>query len=129
MLPAYHNWQLVVLDKRANDYRPGDVVAFRCEGLNAVLVKRIAAGPGDTVQILNGTLYVNGEISRVYSEKGIFEYAGMLSDSLTLDDGEYIVIGDNIAQSRDSRYAEVGIVEADDIIGKLIGAKPAQTGP
>ena len=129
MLPAYHNWQLVVLNKRPNDYRPGDVIAFRCEGLNAVLVKRIAAGPGDTVQILNGTLYVNGEISRIFFEKGIFEYAGMLSDSLTLDDREYIMIGDNIAQSRDSRYAEVGIVEMDDIIGKLIGAKPAQTGP
>lgn len=127
MLPSYHSWQIVVLDKRVSDYYLGDVIAFRCGELNAVLVKRIAAGPGDTVRILDGTLMVNGEISRVYPEKEVFDYAGMLSATVMLKDSEYIVIGDNIVESKDSRYDMVGIIHANDIIGKLIGAKSVQT--
>ena len=52
MAPTYHNLQLVVLDKRGEAYEPGEVIAFSCDGLNAVLVKRVVAGPGDTAQIV-----------------------------------------------------------------------------
>ena len=120
MLPTYHNLQLTVLDKRINTWEQGDVVAFRCDGLNAVLVKRIVACPGDSVYIYGGTLYVNGEISRVYGDAFAFDFAGLLREPVTLDEDEYIVIGDNIAQSKDSRYPEVGVVRADSIIGRVM---------
>lgn len=42
MTPTYHNLQLVVLDKHDREYAVGDVIAFRCDGLDCVLVKRIA---------------------------------------------------------------------------------------
>ena len=121
MAPAYHSWQLVALDKRARDLRAGDVIAFRCDGLDAVLVKRVAAGPGDTAQIVDGTLLVNGETSRVYGKGFAFAYDGILAAPITLGEDEYIVIGDNIAESRDSRYPEVGIVNGKTIIGRVMG--------
>ena len=122
MVPAYHNLQPVILDKLRRDYRPGDGIAFWCEGLKSVLVKRVAAGPGDRVVIEGGTLYVNGEISRVYSREGLFDNAGVLAQPVVLGAGEYIVIGDNIAESLDSRDAAVGVVKAESILGRIIGS-------
>ena len=119
MLPSYHNMQLVVLDKHNREYHAGDVIAFRCEGLSAVLVKRIAACGGDTARIVDGTFYVNGEVSALY-EEGSFDYAGILEEEVKLSAGEYIVIGDNIAVSKDSRNPEVGIVQEATIIGRII---------
>lgn len=120
MAPAYHHLQLVVLDKRADAYAPGEVIAFRCDGLDAVLVKRVIAGPGDTAQIDDGTLLINGVISTIYPVKCAFEYAGLLEECVAMGEGEYVVIGDNLAQSKDSRYPEVGIIEAGDIFGRVI---------
>ena len=41
MEPTYHNYQIVILDKRQpKEYQVGDVIAFNCEGLNSNLVKR-----------------------------------------------------------------------------------------
>ncbi len=119
MLPSYHNMQLVVLDKHNREYHAGDVIAFRCEGLSAVLVKRIAACGGDTAQIIDGTFYVNGEVSALH-EEGSFDYAGILEEEVKLSTGEYVVIGDNVAESKDSRYPEIGIVQEETMIGKII---------
>ena len=123
MVPAYHNLELTVLDKRKTAYQPGDVIAFRCEELHAVLVKRVAAVPGDSVQVVNGTLLVNGGISEVYPEEGCFSYSGILAEPVTLADGEYIVIGDNLEESKDSRYDTIGPVKEQLIIGKVLGSK------
>lgn len=120
MQPAYRHLQLVVLDKRGREYTYGDVVAFGCSGLHAVLVKRIAAVPGDSVQIRDGTLFVNHRKSRIYPEEGIFSYAGEASAEIVLSGREYFVIGDNVGVSRDSRYEEVGLVEGHCILGYVL---------
>lgn len=118
MEPAYHSLQLVVLNKNFSDddITPGKVVAFRCRGVNAVLVKRIAAVPGQSVVIKNATLYVDGVPSDTYP-KGSFNYSGILTSPVLLKDDEFIAIGDNIAESVDSRYEEIGIVKRDSILG------------
>lgn len=119
MLPGYHNLQVVVLEKHSREYHTGDVIAFQCDNLSAVLVKRIAAGEGDTVQIIDATLYVNGEASPLY-EKGSFERAGLLERRTRLASDEYIVIGDNTAESKDSRNTDIGIITKEKIIGKIL---------
>ena len=119
MRPAYRSLQLVLLDKRGGSYRIGDVIAFRCEGLSAVLVKRIAAAGGDTAQIVEGTLYVNGAPAPGYAE-GAFTYAGLLEDTVSLPADAYIVIGDNVGESKDSRFEQVGLVHAEDVLGRII---------
>lgn len=120
MEPSYHHLQPVLLDKQDKEYTVGDVVAFDCKELSAVLVKRIVARPGDTVVIDDGTLYRNGEASELYSP-GVFSYAGLLDHNLILGSRQYAVIGDNLNESKDSRYPEVGIVEEDNIRGIVIG--------
>lgn len=119
MLPAYNHLQLVLLNRHDRDYTYGDVIAFSCDGLSCVLVKRIAACSGDTVVIKDGILYVNGLISNVYPPDKCFQYAGLLSDEITLKQGTYLVLGDNAAESKDSRYPEVGLVMEADIFGKI----------
>ena len=119
MSPAYHNMQLVLLDKYSKTYSSEDVIAFSSEGLSAVLVKRIAAVPGDIVQIKDEALYVNGLKNSYYCDEK-FSYAGIAQDAIQLGEGQYFVIGDNVEESKDSRFEEVGVVYKDNIIGKVI---------
>ena len=120
MLPAYHNMQLVLMDRHSQDYTYGDVVVFRCSGLDTVLIKRIAACPGDEVFIRESRLCVNGDASTVFPQEYLFEYAGIAENPLQLTANQYFVIGDNIEKSKDSRYLKVGCVSADSIKGKLL---------
>ena len=119
MEPTYHNFQFAILDKRAQTYNAGDVLAFRCPGLRATLIKRVAAVPGDTVCISDETLYVNGKRSTIYPNDR-FSYAGILAEPVILGDDEYIAIGDNQEESKDSRYESVGVVSQRQIIGKVV---------
>ena len=112
--------QLVFLEKVTRSYDLGDVIAFRCDGLQATLVKRIVAGPGNTVQILDGTLYVNGKISVIYPEEGCFSDAGILSGPVDLKSDEYFVIGDNFEKSKDSRYETVRPVKRESIMERVM---------
>ena len=119
MEPTYHNMQLVLLDKHSKEYSKGDVAAIDCPGLSATIVKRIVAVPGDSVQIENGSLLVNGGISSYYADQ-TFDYVGMLAEKIVLSEEEYVVIGDNVLQSKDSRYEEVGIVRENQLTGRII---------
>lgn len=120
MEPAFHSGQLVLLRKNVNDFYVGDVVAFRSEPLKGILIKRIAAGPGDTIQIIDGTLYLNGAPETEAIEGKSIEFAGSVAEPVTLQDEEYFVLGDNVARSKDSRYHEIGCVRQMDIIGKVV---------
>ena len=122
MVPTYHSWEFVLLDKHKTEYQRGDVIAFRCEGVKSVLIKRIAAVPGDTVAIQDGVLLVNGEKESPAPET----QPGDAPLPLTLGPGEYFVLGDNRAQSKDSRYKIVGTVNAEDILGRAIPNKAMQ---
>lgn len=62
MSPTYKNFSLVVIDKRADNYKVGDVIAFRKDNIDGVIVKRIAGCPGDTEYSLGeGEYYVLGD--------------------------------------------------------------------
>lgn len=121
MEPAYSHMQLVVLNRHDRVFDQGDVIAFRCDGLSSVLVKRVIAGPSDTAQIADGTLLINGQISRIYPDTGSIAYPGILAEPVTLGQGQYLVLGDNLSESKDSRYGEVGIVSETSIFGKICG--------
>lgn len=120
MYPSFYDKQLVLLDKHSRGYKANDVIAFYCEELKMNLVKRIVAVPGDSVMIADGVLYVNGERNFSNQALGIIEYGGIAEQEIILKDGQFFVLGDNVAESKDSRYAEIGIVYEKDIIGKVI---------
>lgn len=123
MAPSYKHLQMVLLNRHSRDYTYGDVVAFYSDELSCVLVKRIAACPGDTAVIKNRTLYVNDKVSEVFPQGFSFQYAGVLSQQAMLEPESYLVLGDNISESKDSRYPEVGFVSDGKIIGKINGAE------
>lgn len=81
-------------------------------------VKRVVGLPGDTVQIQDGYLYVNGV---KYNEK--FLQARIIHDygPYTVPEGMYFMMGDNRNNSNDSRNPNVGPVTRDQILGRVEG--------
>lgn len=120
MLPTYHNWQLVLIDKHTTNFDYGDVIVFTNDSLKATLVKRIVALPGDTVQIIDGIVYVNEQPCPFLSKDARLSYSGIASSALHLSNDEYFVLGDNYEVSKDSRYEEIGFIKRDVILGKIL---------
>ena len=100
--------------------KQGDVIVFLPNGnkKSHYYVRRVVAVPGDTVQIKDGALYVNDELYKESTDVASMEDAGIASDAIKLEKDEYFVLGDNRNNSEDSRYANIGNVKRDYIIGK-----------
>ena len=102
------------------DPKRGDIIVFLPNGneKSHYYVKRVIGVPGDTVLIQNGAVYINGEVYKEEIEAAAIEEAGLASEEITLDSDEYFVLGDNRNNSEDSRYANIGNIKKDYIIGK-----------
>ena len=79
-------------------------------------VKRVVGLPGDTVEVKDGYLIVNGVI---YAEKFLHERPVENFGPVTVPEGKYFVMGDNRNNSNDSRRSEVGMLDRDYIMGKV----------
>lgn len=105
---------------KVSNPNPGDIIVFLPNGnrKSHYYVKRVVAVPGDTVLIQDGILYVNGEQYTEQTEVAAMEESGMAEEELTLREGEFFVLGDNRNNSEDSRYANIGNIKKEYIIGK-----------
>lgn len=123
MEPGLYNGQTIFINRfiyRIASPKREDVIVFLPNGNqnSHYYVKRVVAVPGDTVQILNGVLYVNGEIMEDTENYDKMADAGIAENAIILQNGEYFVLGDNRNNSEDSRSANIGVVSEKDIIGK-----------
>lgn len=115
MQPALCHGDLVVYNRLARGYAAGDVVVFRHEGGD--VLKRVAAAEGDTVVLDEiGQVLVNsqpwpGQVSYVEDP---------LKTPLTVPPGSLFVLGDNPAQSLDSRSAAMGLVPQSVVQGRVL---------
>jgi signal peptidase I len=135
MEPTLMPGDRVLVDKLASDFSPvrtGDIVVFRRPpaDTSAVndLIKRVIAGPGQSIYVANCKVYVNGkELTQHYLPEGwespsseyctVWDAPGMLHlpDPYTVPAGHYFVMGDNRTDSDDSRYW--GTVPANYLVG------------
>ena len=100
--------------------KPNDIVVFLPNGneKSHYYVKRVIGVPGDTVQILDGAVYVNGELFEEAVETAAILDAELAAEEIELAEDEYFVLGDNRNNSEYSRYANIGNVKKEYIIGK-----------
>lgn len=98
------------------------VIAFRTSNETgaSVHIKRVIGLPGETVQIKDGDVYINGEKldESKYGFDAILD-GGLAEEQIVLDDDEYFVLGDNRNGSGDSRYTDIGNVKRENIIGTI----------
>ena len=116
------NGDHLIVDKisyRFRDPERYDIVVFpyRLEE-NTYYIKRIIGLPGETVQIVDGYVYINGvQLDEHYGNE-IMEKPGIAAEPVTLGEDEYFVLGDNRNNSQDSRTASVGVIHRDEILGR-----------
>ena len=101
------------------DPKAGDVIVFLPNGneKSHYYVKRVVGVPGDTVQIQDGILFVNGEPFDT-EDTEIMKNPGIADEEIAVGDDEFFVLGDNRNSSEDSRYANIGNVKKEYITGK-----------
>jgi len=91
---------------------------FTEHGARQNFVKRVVGLPGDTVEIREGYLFVNGV---KYPEKFLHERMHYNFGPYTVPEDQYFLMGDNRNNSNDSRNMAVGAVTRDMIVGKVEG--------
>ena len=123
MEPRLYNGQEILMNRvvyRLSSPKRGDVVVFLPNGNqnSHYYVKRVVGLPGETIQILDGNVYVDGI---PLDEDETFDKmidAGIAENELKLAVDEFFVLGDNRNSSEDSRSGNIGAVRKDNIVGK-----------
>ncbi|MDD3401988.1 MAG: signal peptidase I [Hespellia sp.] len=120
MYPTLRDGQLVFYQRLGQDYDYGDVISVRMP-TGEFYVKRVIAKAGDTVELKDGKVWVNGEVAaesyafgETVAEDGTVEYP------LTVEDGKYFILGDNRENSNDSRA--FGAIIEERVTGEVLFA-------
>lgn len=124
MEPSFHNQEYILVDKltyRLTSPRRGDVIVFHPPSQQTdSFIKRIIGLPGETIEIQNSRIIVNGqplnEPYLSYSDQLTELEDGLTTLERTLGSDQYFVMGDNRGHSKDSR--EIGAIPKENIIGR-----------
>lgn len=121
MVPLLQPDEVVLINRLLYDYKKPDrmdVVVFKREN-QKTNVKRIIGLPGETIQIIDGYIYIDGEHLVVGYNLDQVSLGGLAEKPVELGKDEYFLLGDNRDSSEDSRFVNVGNVRKDQIIGKV----------
>ena len=130
MVPTLSVYDRILVQKAFftwHDVREGDIVVFtrppldQCGGPPGDLVKRVIALPGQTIYSAGNTIYINGHLLTEPYLPASDPLGPPIASSqhpYRVPPGEFYVLGDNRADSCDSRYW--GPIQGSSIIGKAI---------
>ena len=98
-----------------------DCIAFEPDaiGSSKLYVKRVIGLPGETVQIKEGHIYINGNLLENDINDTYIVTAGITANEIHLAEDEYFCLGDNRNNSEDSRFSSIGMVKKKHVIGKV----------
>ncbi len=124
MEPTFLDKQVVLVEKVSyftGQPQRGDVIVAKTQlplnkFFNKSIIKRVVGLPGDVIRVADGEVFING----------VKYYESYIRDGFTPGDGEWqvpqhsvFVMGDNRANSNDSRRTEVGFIDFSKIQGKV----------
>ena len=123
MEPVLYNGQEILMNRliyRISMPQRGDVIVFLPNGNqnSHFYVKRVVGLPGETVQIRDGSVYIDGVLLAEDESLDKIADPGIAQNELELSSDEFFVLGDNRNSSEDSRSGNIGAVKKDTIIGK-----------
>ncbi len=102
-----------------SDPKRFDIIVFVApDEPDKLFIKRIIGIPGDTIEIVNGTLIINGKV--IEEEEYVKEQMNGSYGPVTVPEGHYFMLGDNRNNSLDSRYWFNTFVPEDTILGEAM---------
>lgn len=124
MEPTLLQGDLILADKtiyKKSEPKRGDIIIFLFpEDTKKMFIKRLVGLPGETIEIKNGSILINGTVLRepsfvkkYYYNRGDYAKEG---ETVKIPEDGYFVLGDNTAFSQDSRY--FGFVPKKYLVGK-----------
>lgn len=125
MDPTLKEGQVVIVNKLEYYFKSpkrNDVIVYKQSNKEHSYfeIKRVIGLPGETVKIKNGIIYINDEAIKEKVKTDITNNSGLAEEGVKLDDNEYFVLGDNRNDSEDSRFASIGNVLKNEILGKAV---------
>ena len=122
MEPTLSTEDNLIVDKlsyRFHDPERYDIIVFpflRQE--ETFYIKRIIGLPGETVQVIDGYVYIDGEQLDEHYGNELMENPGIAAEPLMLEEDQYFVLGDNRNHSSDSRDPSVGVIRRENLLGR-----------
>ena len=117
MAPMVKDGDVILFYRLDKDYSVGDLLLLDFQGERQV--RRVVANAGDTVDITEGNLIINGGLQdepEIFQET--WQYVNGVSFPLTVEEGQVFVLGDAREDATDSRV--YGPVSTKDTLGKVI---------
>ena len=122
METTLHDGDNLIVDKISYRFREPErfeIIVFPYQHKpNTYYIKRIIGMPGETVQVKDGAVYIDGTLLDEHYGNEVMVDPGIAEEPITLGDDEYFVLGDNRNHSSDSRNPSVGILHRKQLLGR-----------
>lgn len=120
MEASLHDTERLFINRLVYRFRSperGNVVVIELPNEDITIIKRIIGLPGETIEIRDGTVFIDGEpLVEPYLDQPTLD----IYDPLVIPENHYFVMGDNRSNSRDSRSLSIGFVPESNIKGQAV---------